>query len=624
MILRDTEAAAEFLLSRINGAVHLGTPLGLGKPNHLLNAIYARASRNPARPLHIYTALSLDPPDPAAASGLEARFLGPFLERHFGDYPRLHYVRDQKSGALPAHVRIHEFYVQAGKLKSSSIAQRDYVSLNYTHVAQTLVDRGLNSLVQLVARAPDGRLSLSGNPDLTLDVLDLCRARGRPTVKIGVIHPDLPFLGGDAEVPTDYFDAILDDPSRTQELFAVPRPAIDDSSHLIGFHASRLVADGGTLQIGIGALSDALVHSLLLRHEANGLYRQVGAFCDEGRHPPRPLAENERRHDDTFREGLYGTSEMVMDGFMHLRKAGILRRTVREPGTEIRPYLHGAFFLGSKDFYSWLRSLTGEDFDGLRMTRVSKVNDLYDADEAALRRQRRRARFFNTCMTTTLFGGSSSDTLPDGRVVSGVGGQYNFVAMSHELPDSASVLLMKSTRTEGGRRLSNIVFEGSHLTISRHLRDVVVTEYGAAFLRGRTDEECAEAMIAITDAEFQDELAARAIKAGKLRADYQVPAAARRNTPTQAKKLAGQVRALGPAFGRFPFGSDFTAEEQRILKALAPLKKGGLPKALLAFFTRRGGKDFSKELARLGLARPRGWRERMYAALVLGALRAGD
>lgn len=67
-----------------------------------------------------------------------------------------------------------------------------------------------------------------------------------------------------------------------------------------------------------------------------------------------------------------------------------------------RRYMHGAFYLGSTDFYQWLRELKDEDYEGLSMTRVSKVNDLYDAHEWALRRQRKNARFFNTCMNVTL------------------------------------------------------------------------------------------------------------------------------------------------------------------------------------------------------------------------------
>ena len=80
--LDSLDAAVDALLARIDGPLRLGAPLGLGKPHRFLNALYARVERDPSRPLHLYTALSLDPP--AAGSELEARFLDPFVERIYG------------------------------------------------------------------------------------------------------------------------------------------------------------------------------------------------------------------------------------------------------------------------------------------------------------------------------------------------------------------------------------------------------------------------------------------------------------------------------------------------------------------------------------------------------------
>ncbi|MDZ7685716.1 MAG: hypothetical protein U5O39_12490 [Gammaproteobacteria bacterium] len=79
------------------------------------------------------------------------------------------------------------------------------------------------------------------------------------------------------------------------------------------------IADDGTLQIGIGSLSDALVHSLILRHRDNATYRQVVAALD--RQVPEGVGD-----DAPFERGLFGASEMFMDGFMHLYNAGILKR----------------------------------------------------------------------------------------------------------------------------------------------------------------------------------------------------------------------------------------------------------------------------------------------------------
>ncbi len=97
-----------------------------------------------------------------------------------------------------------------------------------------------------------------------------------------------------------------------------------------------------------------------------------------------------------------------------------------------------------------------------------------------------------------------SDGLADGRVVSGVGGQYNFVSMAHALPDARSILCVRTTRTSGGKTTSNIVWNYAHTTIPRHLRDIVITEYGIADLRGRTDHEVIAALLNVADSRFQE------------------------------------------------------------------------------------------------------------------------
>jgi hypothetical protein len=83
-------------------------------------------------------------------------------------------------------------------------------------------------------------------------------------------------------------------------------------------------------------------------------------------------------------------------------------------------------------------------------------------------------------MMATLLGAVVSDALEDGRVVSGVGGQYNVVAQGFALEDARSVIVLPATRPARRRTTSNIRWSYGHTTIPRHLRDVVVTEYGIA------------------------------------------------------------------------------------------------------------------------------------------------
>src|SRR5690606_9729737 len=117
------DLAVDRLLARVPGPLAVGAPLGIGKPHRLLNALYGRIERDPSRSLALCTALSLDPPTPGG--GLEGRFLGPFVARHFGeDFPRLDYVAAQKRDALPANVTVEEFYLQSGALLGSTQAQQ--------------------------------------------------------------------------------------------------------------------------------------------------------------------------------------------------------------------------------------------------------------------------------------------------------------------------------------------------------------------------------------------------------------------------------------------------------------------------------------------------------------------
>lgn len=636
--------AVATLLATVEGPLKIGAPLGLGKPHRFLNALYARVAADPSRPMALYTALSLDVP--TGSSDLEKRFLAPFVARVYGadagaPVPRLAYVEAQKRDALPPHIDVQEFYLQSGALLGSRQAQRRYASLNYTHVAEALADRGVNCIVQKVAADAEGtRLSLSSNTDLTFDAIDAVVARGLPRpLLVAEIDPELPWLDGNAAVDVGFFDIVVLPPAPYPPLFALPRQPVGDTDYAIGLYASALVRDGGTLQIGIGALSDALCHALVLRHTDNAAYRRVLAALDPDleRHPAVIASGGLGPLPD----GLYGCSEMVNEGFRVLVDTGVIRRKVVDNEPLMRrvaegtadlsdrkllerdgEFLHGAFYLGSPDFYRWLRDLDAATRRGIGMKRVSEVNELYGGNEALERLQRRDARFFNTCMMATALGAAVSDGLDDGRVVSGVGGQYNFVAMGHALPDARSVLLLRATRDDRGRPASNLRWNYGHVTIPRHLRDLYVTEYGIADVRGRCDEDCVLAMAGIADARFRAPLLEAARKALKM--DTKKTATdARANTQERVRDALAPFRRDG-TLPDYPLGSDFTDVEQRLVRALGWLKSrtatpAGKARTILAALSARVPAD-DAALARMDLAAPRGMAQRMMARLVGHAL----
>ena len=611
-LFTDPEAIAEDIIREVGTNLVVGLPLGLGKANHIINALYARASADRSINLTFLSALTLEKPKPSNL--LERRFIAPVIERLFGGYPDLAYADALHAGALPPNIRVIEFFFLAGRWLHVPFAQQHYISANYTDASAYLLDRGLNVVTQLVARrVVDGvaRYSLSCNTDTTLDILR-ARAEGRASFKlIGQVNSELPFMPGAGDLPAGEFSAILDGPATDFPLFAPPSEPITDTKYAIGLHAAGLVRDGGTLQIGIGQIGDALAQGLIVRH------RDTAQFEAVIRRLTPATEQFSVLHTGPFEKGLYGLSEMLFEAFLGLIDAGILKRDV--DGV----VLHGAFFLGPKSFYRRLRDMTPEQIARIQMMPVSFTNELY-GDEDVKRRARVDARFVNNAMMATLMGAAISDGLEDGQVVSGVGGQYNFVAQAFALRGARSILTVEATRQAGAKTQSNIRWSYGHETIPRHLRDIVVTEYGVADIRGKSDTDVIAAMLQVADLRFQDELARQAKDAGKLPKLFEIPAAYRENHPDRIAGALEPAREAG-LLPSFPFGSDFTDTEQRLIPALQLLQDAQrspqrLPGLLWQGLTRNPDAADQKCLARLGLDRPATFSERAYRALVNAAL----
>jgi acyl-CoA hydrolase len=713
-ILADVGQCVDAVLRRVGRHIVLAMPLGIGKPIALANEFYRRALRDPTIELTIMTALSLL--KPVARPGLEQRLLTPLVERVFGSYVEPDYARAVLQDAVPNNVRIVEFFLTPGAYLNSQHAQRHYLSANYTHVAREVMARGVNVIAHLLARRTvDGQISLSfgSNPDVTPDLLPLiapARRAGRDIVMVGETHAQMPFMGGHAQVDPQHFDFLIDDPRYDYDLFCPPNPSVGTAEHAIGIYASSLVRDGGTLQVGIGELGDALVHALLLRHQQNGAWR--AALAALGTHGAAGLIRAEGG-EAPFDAGLFAATEMFVYPLIELYRAGILRRRVfdnlplerllcggeigerfderilallaaagagprldaaqfaqlqhygvfraevqfaggraRAPGgewiaadladpesrallagqclgRELRngQLLHAGFFLGPRGFYAALRELPEGERAQFGMRGVAFVNQLYGADQELRILQRRDARCVNSAMLVTLLGAAVSDALESGKVVSGVGGQYNFVAMAHALPGARSILCVRATRTRHGRTTSNIVWSYGHETIPRHLRDLVITEYGIADLRGRTDEEIIAALLNVADSRFQPALLARAQAAGKIGADYRIPDEYRNNLPQRLEGALQPQRARG-YFSEYPFGTDLTAEEIVLARALRWLESrtgsagARLATALAALAHGRPATAHAAALRRMGLERPRGAAERLQQRIVALALDA--
>jgi hypothetical protein len=606
----DPDAIADDILREVGTHLVVGLPLGLGKANHIVNALYRRAAADRTIDLTFFSALTLEKPKPSNL--LERRFIAPVIERLFGGYPDLAYAEALHAGALPPNINVIEFFFLAGRWLHVPFAQQHYISANYTHAASYILERGLNVITQLVAkRVVDGvtRYSLSCNTDTTLDLLR-ARAEGRASFRlVGQVNSELPFMPGQGDLAAEEFWAVLDSPETDFPLFAPPAEPIGDTKYAIGLHAAALVRDGGTLQIGIGQVGDALAQGLIVRHRDNARFRDIIKRLAPGTAQSLEVGP--------FEQGLYGLSEMLFEAFVGLMEAGIIRREVDGVA------LHGAFFLGPKSFYRALREMPAEQLARIQMMPVSFTNQLYGEEEIK-RHARVDARFVNNAMMATLMGAVISDGLEDGQVVSGVGGQYNFVAQAFALQGARSILTLEASRRTRGKFESNIRWSYGHTTIPRHLRDIVVTEYGVADLRGQSDADVIAAMLAVSDSRFQGELARQVKDAGKLPKNFEIPGAHRENFPERIAAALKPARDAG-LLPTFPFGTDFTDTEQRLIPALqllqevqnSPLR---LPGMLWQGFVRHPDAADKECLARLGLDAPTTLAERAYRALVAAAL----
>ncbi len=326
------------------------------------------------------------------------------------------------------------------------------VSASYGQFVRLLVPGGPVAvdvaLVQVSPPGPDGRFSLGAAGGVTAELF-----RQVPLV-IAQVNPAVPYTFGATECDRSDFDLLVETEHPLVELAV---PAIDEVSRAIGNHAASAIGDAPTLEFGIGAIPEAVLAALADRPDL----------------------------------GLHGG--MLSDAVVGLAGRGVLTgaRKTLDAGLHV-----AAGVVGTKVSFDWVH----------RNPDVFMVGSSYSHGVGVLAQQERFTAI-NSAIEVALDGSVNAEVAA-GRVVSGPGGQPDFAAGADLAPNGRSLITLRATAAGG--KVSRIVRQldpGSPTTVSRHLVDRVVTEFGVAELRGRTPEERAEALIAVAHPDHRTSLA---------------------------------------------------------------------------------------------------------------------
>jgi acyl-CoA hydrolase len=295
-----------------------------------------------------------------------------------------------------------------------------------------------------VAPPRDGLLSLGVEVNILPAAIEATRAAGGTVV--AQINPRMPYTYGDAIVHVDEVDLGIEADVALGEL---RRPEPGEAQKLIGENVAGLIADGATLQLGIGAIPDATLQAL---HR---------------------------------RRGLRVWSEMISDGVMKLDRAGALADDT----------LTTSFAAGTAELYEWL--------DGSRRVTFSRSERTNDPALIALQPAMTSV---NAALQVDLFAQANASYVR-GHIYSGFGGQTDFVVGAiHSAGGQAIIALPSSHHTSGSTVVARL---DSPATSFQH--SYVVTEHGAAAIWGRPQpDQAAELITHAAAPEAREELAAQA------------------------------------------------------------------------------------------------------------------
>lgn len=420
------------------------------------------------------------------------------------------------------HVRHNALFIGANTRDAVGAGLADYTPC-FLHEVPGLFRSGHLPLdVALVQVAPPrgGMCSLGVSVDVVKAAVESA------AYVAAVVNPAMPWTEGDSLVPVSEIDAFV---AGDGPIFELPAREATAEALWIGRYVRELVEDGSTIQVGIGAIPDAVLAALAGKK-------------DLGVH-----------------------SEMISDGVLDLMESGAI--TGKEKNQHIGCVVT-SFCMGSRRLYEAVA-----DNPKFLFHPSDYVND------PVVIASNRRMVSINSALQVDLTGQVAADSL-GGRLYSGVGGQVDFVRGATASRGGKSIIVLPSTAKKGTvSRISCSLSPGTGVVTSRADIDYVVTEYGIASLKAKTIRQRAVALIQIAHPRFRAALAAEAAAAGLLDAGHILPPAEgaypiEHQTRRRIGDLELVLRPLGPADERALKDLFYTqSEETTALRFGTPLTK---------------------------------------------------
>ena len=363
-----------------------------------------------------------------------------------GDVTDLHFHHFHTEGPAPYSDPANEgiffdqgFFVGTNVRANVNAGYADYLPVHLGETPRLYKSGAVNlgaALVNVSLPDAEGRVSLGTSVDCSVAAIDNAR------LVVGVLNPNVPFAYGNL-IPLEKFDYLVEDDSPlVTASFAEPTP----TEVAIGRNCAALVEDGDCLQMGIGALPNALAS-------------QLGGHKNLGLH-----------------------TEMFADGLLRLIKAGVINGECKKLD---KGKVVASFLLGSQDVYDFIDHNTD-----VLMRDIEYTNDPW------IIRQNPHMKAINSATEVDLTGQISADSIGT-RIFSGTGGQLEFVKGASMSEGGKSITAFASRTVKGKNKIVPTLNTGAGVVTPRADAHWIVTEYGAVDLYGRSLQERAKLLISI-------------------------------------------------------------------------------------------------------------------------------